>query len=92
MAKEDGDIVELAFPPVFEPGDKVRAKNLVRNDGSFLGKRIGDLLIEKDAIGYVRGVGTFLQRYFIYEVDFLEARMVIGMRAKELELIEAAPQ
>ncbi|GAA0529997.1 nitrogen fixation protein NifZ [Rhizomicrobium palustre] len=83
------DIVELAFPPEFALGDKVRAKALVRNDGSFLGKRIGDLLIEKGEIGYVRGVGTFLQRYFIYEIDFLERCVVVGMRAKELELVEA---
>ncbi len=89
--KGDADIVELAFPPVFAVGDKVRAKALIRNDGSYMGKRIGDPLIEAGAIGYVRGIGTFLQRFFIYEVDFLEQRLVIGMRAKELDLIEASP-
>ncbi len=88
--KGDGDIVELAFAPVFAAGDKVRAKTLIRNDGSYMGKRIGDPLIEAGEVGYVRGVGSFLQRYYIYEVDFLEQRLVIGMRAKELDMIEAA--
>lgn len=86
----DGDIVELASAPVFTPGDKVRAKTLIRNDGGYMGKRVGELLIEAGEVGYVRGIGTFLQRYYIYEVDFLDERLVIGMRAKELELLEAA--
>lgn len=82
------DVIELDAPPVFAVGDKVRAKTAVRNDGSVLGRRIGDVLIERDAVGYVRGIGTFLQRYFIYEVDFIEHRIVVGMRAKELDLLE----
>jgi len=87
----NGGIVELDFNPVFTPGDKVRSKNLIRNDGGYMGKRVGDLLIEAGDVGYVRAVGTFLQRYYIYEVDFLDKRLVIGMRAKELDLLEAAP-
>ena len=86
----DGDIVELDVPPAFSPGDKVRARNLVRNDGTFPGRRIGEHLIDAGETGYVRSVGTFLQRFFIYEVDFVERGMIVGMRAKELELIEAS--
>jgi nitrogen fixation protein NifZ len=37
----------------------------------------------------VRSIGTFLQRYFIFEVDFVDCGLVVGMRGKELELIEA---
>ncbi len=81
-------IVELDAPPAFRVGDKVKSCHLIRNDGSYLGRRIGDVLIEEGETGYVRGVGTFLQRFFIYEVDFLERGMVIGMRAKELELAD----
>jgi len=84
-----GDQIELDSSPVFVPGDKVRAKSLVRNDGTFPGRRIGELLIAGGETGYVRGVGSFLQRFFIYEVDFAERGLVVGMRAKELELIEA---
>ena len=83
------EIVELNDPPVFEVGDKVRTRRLIRNDGSFLGLSVGDLLVNEGDVGYIREIGTFLQRFFIYEVDFYERGMVVGMRAKELELIEA---
>jgi nitrogen fixation protein NifZ len=84
------EATECDRPPVFQPGDKVRASRAVRNDGSFPGKAIGDPLIEPGEMGYVRAIGTFLQRYVIYEVDFLYRGFVVGMRASELELIEAA--
>lgn len=84
------DLVELDAAPVFRAGDKVKAKKLVRNDGSFLGRKIGDTLIEQGEVGYIRAVGTFLQRYYIYEVDFLFRGLVVGMRSNELDLIEAA--
>lgn len=87
----EDDTVELDAPPDFRIGDKVRASRSIRNDGSYLGRRIGDVLIEKGETGYVRGIGTFLQRFFIYEVDFLERGLVVGMRAKELEDIEVTP-
>ena len=83
------EIVELDGPPAFAVGDKVRALRLIRNDGSFLGRRIGDPLVDEGEVGYVREIGTFLQRFFIYEIDFYERGMVVGMRGKELELIEA---
>jgi len=85
-----GDAVELDAPPAFGLGDKVRARQSIRNDGSYLGRRIGDTLIDKDEVGYVRAIGTFLQRHFIFEVDFVARGLVVGMRGKELELIEAS--
>lgn len=81
-------IVEINDPPVFRVGDKVRANRLIRNDGSYLGLSVGATLIEEGDTGYVREIGTFLQRFFIYEVDFISRGMVIGMRAKELEAVE----
>ena len=85
-----GDAVELDAPPAFGLGDKVRARQSIRNDGSYIGRPIGDTLIGKDEVGYVRAIGTFLQRYFIFEVDFIVRGMVVGMRGNELELIEAS--
>ncbi len=79
--------IEIDGLPVFKAGDKVRASCQVRNDGTFPGRRIGDPLIAAGETGYVRGIGTFLQRFFIYEVDFLERGIVVGMRAKELEAV-----
>jgi nitrogen fixation protein NifZ len=85
-----GEAIELDSPPAFRVGDKVCSRALIRNDGSCVGRRVGDLLIEAGETGYVRGIGTFLQRFFIYEVDFLERGLVVGMRAKELDRIESS--
>jgi len=83
------DCVELHGAPAFAAGDKVRSRQRIRNDGSYLGKRIGETLIDEGEAGYVRSIGTFLQRYFIFEVDFVDRGVVVGMRGKELELVEA---
>ena len=88
MRSDDG--VELDDPPAFGAGDKVRSRQRIRNDGSYLGRRIGETLIDEGETGYVRSIGTFLQRYFIFEVDFVGRGVVVGMRGKELELIEAS--
>ena len=80
--------VELHSPPVFLPGAKVRATRLVRNDGTFAGKEIGEVLVKKGELGYVRDVGTFLQRHYVYAVEFFERGAVVGMRARELQAAE----
>jgi len=85
------DSLEIDRPPVFAPGTKVRARTMVRNDGTYPGARVGDVLIEAGAVGYVREVGSFLQRMWIYEVDFIESKRVVGMRAAELESAETPP-
>lgn len=46
----DSDVVELAGPPAFEFGEKVRARLQIRNDGTFPGKDIGDILVKKGDI------------------------------------------
>ena len=90
IMRED-ETVELHDPPPFHCGDKVRSRKDVRNDGTYPGKNIGDELIVQGDIGYVASIGTFLQRHFIFSVDFIERGQLVGMRAKELELIESAP-
>lgn len=76
--------VETRGVPVFMPGTKVRATRYVKNDGTFAGREIGDMLVHKGDIGYVRDVGVFLQRYYIYAVEFIERGTIVGMRAREL--------
>lgn len=88
---DPAETLEIDRPPAFALGTKVRARVLVRNDGTFPGARVGDVLIEPGATGYVRDVGAFLQRYWIYEVDFIASRRVVGMRAAELESAETDP-
>lgn len=84
----DSDVVELVNPPRFEYGQKVRSKKYVRNDGTFPGREVGDILVSKGDVGYVTSIGTFLQQFYIYGIDFYELGYRVGMRGKELELIE----
>jgi nitrogen fixation protein NifZ len=85
------DSNELLESPIFEIGQKVRSLQNVRNDGTYPGPAVGDVLIPAGAIGYVISVGSYLQMYHIYSVDFFEQRRVIGMHEKELEMIDATP-
>ncbi len=76
--------VELNDPPVFEMEQKVRLRKMIRNDGTFPGKEVGEVLAKKGEVGYVVGIGTYLQSYYIYAVHFLENGYVVGCRYKEL--------
>lgn len=80
--------VELNDPPCFEMEQKVRIRKLIRNDGTFPGQDVGATLAKKGDTGYVVGIGTYLQSYYIYAVHFLESGFVIGCRRKELEAVD----
>lgn len=87
----DSDEVELASPPRFSYGERVVSRSVVRNDGTYRGCDIGDLLVNKGEIGYVININTFLQQYYIYAVDFVESGHRVGMRAKELCTLDNLP-
>jgi nitrogen fixation protein NifZ len=76
---------ELDGPPRFERGEKVCSTRVVKNDGTFAGKELGEVLVTKGEVGYVRDVGTFLQRFYVYAVEFIERGAVVGMRGRELK-------
>lgn len=80
--------IELNDPPHFEIEQKVRLRKLIRNDGTFPGKEIGSTLAKKGDTGYVVGIGTYLQQYYIYAVHFLETGFVVGCRSRELEAVD----
>jgi len=88
MGLYDPGEVELDGPPAFEMEQKVRVRKLLRNDGTFPGQEVGVALAKKGDVGYVVGIGTYLQSYYIYAVHFLESGFVIGCRRKELEPAE----
>lgn len=81
----DSDVVELSGPPCFSFGEKVRANRSIRNDGTYPGKEIGEVLVRKGEVGYVVSIGTFLQQFYIYGVAFLESGYRVGMKRKELD-------
>lgn len=86
----DSDVVELNDPPIYDYGDKVRSRRTIRNDGTFMGKDIGEILVKKGEEGYVVSIGTFLQQFYIYGVEFVSTGYRVGMKRKELE--PATPQ
>ncbi|WP_096704244.1 nitrogen fixation protein NifZ [Magnetospirillum sp. 15-1] len=84
----EGTGFELWDKPLFERGDKVVALRDVRNDGTYPGSQIGEFLIRRGEVGYVTQVGTYLNRFYVYAVDFLDSERLVGMRAHELERAE----
>jgi len=88
MASRDQEAVELNQPPNFDFSEKVRARRSVRNDGTYPGREIGEILIHKGDVGYVVSIGTFLQQFYIYGVDFIARGCLVGMKSRELESLE----
>jgi len=86
----DSEIVELDGPPSYDYGARVRSRRTIRNDGTFPGKDIGDVLVKKGDEGYVVSIGTFLQQFYIYGVDFPARGYRVGMKRKELEAVSAS--
>lgn len=89
-AEGAGEAPEIFGPPAFTVGQKVRAVSAVRNDGTFPGSPRGAFIVEAGEIGYVTGVGEFLQRYYIYRVDFIASGRFVGMRRHEIEGAEGS--
>jgi nitrogen fixation protein NifZ len=91
ISRED-DSVEINLPPRFEMGERVISRSVVRNDGTYNGRDIGDVLVQRGEIGYVRSIGTFLQQFYIYAVEFPASGHQVGMRAKELCTLDHLPE
>lgn len=88
MVSRDQEIVELDQPPSFDFSEKVRACRAVRNDGTYPGREIGEILVQKGDVGYVVSIGTFLQQFYIYGVDFVARGCLVGMKSRELESLD----
>lgn len=68
----------------FDFGEAVRVTRNVRNDGTYPGMPVGELLMRRGCVGHVIEVGTFLQDQVIYTVHFLDHGRMVGCRAEEL--------
>ncbi|HPM68632.1 MAG TPA: nitrogen fixation protein NifZ [Piscinibacter sp.] len=88
----DDDVIEIAYPPRFEMGERVVSRSVVRNDGTYNGRDIGEVLVHKGEVGFVRSIGTFLQQFYIYAVEFTDSGHRVGMRAKELCTLDHLPE
>ena len=89
MFARDSEVVELDGPPDFDYGEKVVSTKNIRNDGTFPGAEIGDLLVRKGDVGYVKSIGSFLQQFYIYGIDFVDRGVVVGMKGRELRSLDA---
>lgn len=76
--------VEIRTAPRFMPGEKVQSTKHVKNDGTYPRREIGDILVRKGDVGYVRDIGTFLQQFYVYAVEFVDRGVIVGMRGREL--------
>jgi nitrogen fixation protein NifZ len=77
--------------PKFKIGEKVKLLADVVNDGTYPHAKIGDLMMPKGSIGYIKDMGEFLQVIRVYEVHFFGTEMeveIIGCREHELESME----
>ena len=68
----------------FEFGEDVRVTRNIRNDGTYPGMEVGELLIRRGSVGNVVEVGTFLQDQVIFTVHFLQQGRMVGCRLEEL--------
>ena len=89
--RDEDDGVEIAHPPRFAMGERVASRSVVRNDGTCNGHDIGDVLVTRGEVGYVRSIGTFLQQFYIYAVEFPGSGRQVGMRGKELCTLDHLP-
>ncbi len=87
----DDDELEIASPPRFQMGERVVSRSVIRNDGTYNGKDIGAVLVNKGEVGFVTSIGTFLQQFYIYAVEFVDSGHRVGMRAKELCTLDHLP-
>jgi len=82
--------VEIRSEPIFRPGEKVRSLKHIKNDGTYPRRDIGDILVRKGEVGYVRDIGSFLQQFYIYAVEWVDSGTLVGMRGKELASLDRA--
>ena len=74
----------MSLPSRWDIDDTVRVVRNVRNDGTFPGTSVGELLVRCGSVGTVIDIGTFLIDQIIYTVHFLDIDRIVGCREEEL--------
>jgi nitrogen fixation protein NifZ len=72
---------------IFKRNQKVRVKKIVKNDGTCFGCKRGNMMADVGDVGYVNDVTEFMYAPVVV-VHFMERDFKVGMREKELELLE----
>ncbi|MEI7428981.1 MAG: nitrogen fixation protein NifZ [Betaproteobacteria bacterium] len=69
---------------LWDIGDSIRVTRNVRDDGTYPGADMGELLVRRGSVGTIIDTGTFLQDQIIYTVHFLETDRIVGCREEEV--------
>ncbi|MBW7962592.1 nitrogen fixation protein NifZ [Bradyrhizobium sp. BR 10261] len=75
--------MERRFTGEFLPGEPVRAAALIRNDGMYPHKDIGEPLVHPGDAGVVRESWRFLGEVY-YTVEFVARAVFVIMRGREM--------
>jgi nitrogen fixation protein NifZ len=75
--------VERRFADEFSPGEPVCAATLIRNDGMYPHKDIGEALVHPGDAGIVRESWRFLGEVY-YTVEFMARSVYVIMRGREM--------
>ena len=75
--------MELRFTGEFSAGEPVRAVALIRNDGMYPHRDIGEALVHPGDTGVVRESWRFLGEIY-YTVEFVARSVFVIMRGREM--------
>jgi nitrogen fixation protein NifZ len=67
----------------FVAGERVRSRGPVKNDGTYIHKGIGEILVHESDLGVVHEKWDFLGQLY-YTVEFFDRAVVVIMRGREL--------
>jgi nitrogen fixation protein NifZ len=73
----------------FELGDGVRATRPLRNDGTYLHKDVGEVLVLEGDIGFVVEIALFRGEAY-YTIEFVDRAVVMAARGRDLARLDDA--
>jgi len=71
----------------FVAGERVRSLGPVKNDGTYVHKNIGEIVVHERDLGVVHERWTFLGQLY-YTVEFIDRAVVVIMRGRELAKVD----
>ena len=71
----------------FVAGERVRSLGPVKNDGTYVHRNIGEIVVHERDLGVVHERWTFLGQLY-YTVEFIDRAVVVIMRGRELAKVD----
>jgi nitrogen fixation protein NifZ len=73
--------------PDFTAGERVRSRGPVKNDGTYVHRDIGEIVVQECDLGVVHEKWSFLGQLY-YTVEFIDRAVVVIMRGRELAKVD----